>query len=106
MKSYFYFIILCFSLLPIGASCLDVPILTVEGGRICGCISNSKGVAVYRGIPYAAPPLGPLRWKKPQPVVSWDTIRDCTHFAPASIQAPRQSHSFYGREFSPTVRPI
>lgn len=105
MKSYFYFIMLCFSLLLIGTSCLDVPILTVEGGQIRGCISNSKGVAVYRGIPYAAPPLGPLRWKKPHPVVSWDTIRDCTHFAPASIQAPQQSHSFYGREFSPNGTP-
>ena len=39
-----------------------------------------KAVCVYRGIPYAAPPVGNLRWKPPQPVTPWKGIRECTEF--------------------------
>ena len=43
-------------------------------------------VRVYRGIPYAAPPLGNLRWKPPQPVTPWKGIRECTVFSPMAPQ--------------------
>jgi len=43
-------------------------------------------VHVYRGIPYAAPPLGNLRWKPPQPVTPWKNIRECTVFSPMAPQ--------------------
>lgn len=39
-----------------------------------------KEVRIYRGIPYAAPPVGELRWKPPQPVTPWKGIRECTKF--------------------------
>ena len=55
-----------------GAQC---PILTVEGGQIQGVPCENPGVFVYKGIPYAAPPIGDLRWREPQPVVAWDSIR-------------------------------
>ena len=45
------------------------PVLTVEGGQIQGVPADIAGVTVFRGIPFAAPPLGELRWKEPQPVV-------------------------------------
>lgn len=45
-------------------------------------------VEVFRGIPFAAPPLGELRWKSPQPVARWDGVRDATAFAPDCMQAP------------------
>ena len=51
------------------------PILTVEGGQIQGVLAENPGVYVYKGIPYAAPPIGDLRWKEPQPVVAWDSVR-------------------------------
>ena len=38
-------------------------------------------IRIYRGIPYAAPPVGDLRWKPPQPVTPWSEIRECTVFA-------------------------
>ncbi|MHB9107125.1 MAG: carboxylesterase/lipase family protein [Armatimonadota bacterium] len=45
---------------------------------------------VYRGIPFAAPPLGNLRWKPPQPVAPWEGVRDCTAFGLACPQ-PQQA---------------
>ena len=45
-----------------------------------------KEVSIFRGIPYAAPPVGDLRWKPPQPVVPWESIRECTHFSDISPQ--------------------
>ena len=50
---------------------VDNPVLTIEGGQIQGVWADNPGVYVYKGIPYAAPPLGDLRWKEPQPVVAW-----------------------------------
>jgi para-nitrobenzyl esterase len=48
-------------------------------GTLIGDVDNP--VRAYRGIPYAAPPVGGLRWKPPQPVSPWDEIRQCTEFS-------------------------
>ena len=48
------------------------PVLEVTGGKIRGVESETPGVLVYKGIPYAAPPVGNLRWQVPQPVVAWE----------------------------------
>ena len=57
------------------ASCTEKnPVLTIEGGRIQGIPTETPGVNVYRGIPFAAPPVGGLRWKEPQPVISWEGV--------------------------------
>ena len=48
------------------------PVLQIEGGQVQGVKADDHpDVFVYRGIPYAAPPIGDLRWKAPQPVVAW-----------------------------------
>ena len=65
----------------------ESPVLTVEGGQIKGVCAENPGVFVYRGIPYAAPPIGDLRWKEPQPVVAWDSIRICDKFGHPGYQA-------------------
>jgi para-nitrobenzyl esterase len=44
-------------------------------------------VRIYRGIPYAAPPVGALRWQDPQPPVSWRGVLDATTFGPRCMQA-------------------
>jgi para-nitrobenzyl esterase len=60
----------------------------IDGGVVEGTNGVKPGVHVFKGIPYAAPPVGPLRWKEPQPVVKWSGIRIADHFGPRCTQAP------------------
>ena len=59
------------------------PETVTRQGRIRGT-ETPKGLAVFRGIPYAAPPFGPLRFRAPQPVPAWDGVRDATAFGPTA----------------------
>jgi para-nitrobenzyl esterase len=61
------------------------PIAHVTGGMIAG--KQQGGIGVFYGIPFAAPPLGNLRWREPQPVASWSGTRDATHAASACTQS-------------------
>lgn len=48
----------------------------------------ASGIRVFRGVPFAAPPVGDLRWKAPQPVKNWTGIRSAANFAPNCMQRP------------------
>jgi para-nitrobenzyl esterase len=56
----------------------------VEGGWIQGTIED--GIRVFKGIPFAAPPVGEMRWRAPQPAGKWKGIKQTTEFAPAPFQ--------------------
>ena len=84
----------------------QTPVLSVEGGQIQGVRGEVPGVSIYKGIPYAAPPVGDLRWKKPQPVVPWEGIRQCNNWGAASLQADREVGSFYWKEFYQEGDPV
>ncbi|HVO74671.1 MAG TPA: carboxylesterase family protein [Ignavibacteriaceae bacterium] len=56
----------------------------VEQGLLQGTSEN--GLSVYRGIPFAAPPVGELRWRAPQPPANWEGVRQAFNFAPGPIQ--------------------
>jgi para-nitrobenzyl esterase len=64
----------------------------LQSGPIVG--KQQEGIWSYKGIPYAAPPVGDLRWKPPQPVSPWTEPRACTSFGPACPQ-PAQSEIPY-----------
>ena len=69
------------------AACAEKnPILTIDGGQVQGIKGELKGVYVYKGIPYAAPPIGQLRWKAPQPVVPWEGVKVCDTFGHPGYQ--------------------
>ena len=78
---------------------LENPVLKIEGGEIQGILAGTPGVYIYKGIPYAAPPVGELRWKSPMPVISWEGIKVTDTYGPAAMQPPRQPGSFYYKEF-------
>lgn len=60
------------------------PIAQTTTGRIQG--SREDDLTVFRGVPYAAPPVADLRFRAPQPHPGWDGVRDATEFAPISLQ--------------------
>ena len=64
----------------------DAPVVQIDAGRLRGAWKSKGGVAVFRGVPYAAPPVGARRWKAPEPVVAWDGIRSATKDGPIALQ--------------------
>lgn len=57
-----------------------------QSGKVAGVPGRSSDVTVFRGIPYAAPPVGDLRWRAPQPPARWEGVRLADRFGPVSPQ--------------------
>ena len=55
-----------------------------QQGVLRGLVED--GLHVYRGVPFAEPPIGDLRWRDPQPLRPWTGVRDALAFGPTSIQ--------------------
>ena len=70
MKKLFLLLMSVLALMSCSEPKVENPVLTIEGGQVQGVLADNPGVFVYRGIPYAAAPIGDLRWKEPQPVVA------------------------------------
>jgi para-nitrobenzyl esterase len=60
------------------------PVVTVSEGAVRGAVTG--GGYCFRGLPFAAPPAGDLRWRAPRPPARWQGVRDATRFAPSSPQ--------------------
>ena len=56
----------------------------ITGGKISGKAGSDAKVLVFKGIPFAAPPIGEFRWKAPQPVASWKGTKKCDTFGPSA----------------------
>jgi para-nitrobenzyl esterase len=63
--------------------------LQIEGGQIADAALDASGIRVFKGIPYAAPPVGELRWKAPQPVQAWNGIRSIAEWGSRCVQSRR-----------------
>ncbi len=63
-------------------------VFTTKSGTVRGRrAERDRGIVVVRGLPYAAPPFGALRFREPQPPDPWDGVRDCTAFGPVAPQS-------------------
>jgi para-nitrobenzyl esterase len=60
--------------------------VALDSGRIRGVTSD--GVAAWKGIPFAAPPVGSLRWRAPQPPARWTGVKDATAYGNDCMQLP------------------
>src|ERR1700761_1115349 len=60
--------------------------VAIDSGRLSGVASD--GVIAFKGIPYAAPPVGDLRWRAPQPVAHWAGVRSGADYAHDCMQVP------------------
>jgi para-nitrobenzyl esterase len=71
-------------------------IAETRSGKVEG--EERDGVAVFKGIPYAAPPIGARRWLAPEREASWDGVRDATRFSAQSAQGPFAMNTMFGGE--------
>ena len=74
---------------------------SVSGGTVSGVIKH--GVVSFKGIPFAAPPIGLLRWKAPQPVVGWSGVKKADAFAEPCGQSSDEGVQG-GEESAPTIQ--
>jgi para-nitrobenzyl esterase len=77
-------------------------VVEVQGGAIVGSTNADQTIAHYLGVPFAAPPIGALRWRPPEPVAPWQGVLETIHMAPAGPQPLPPPGSFYQKEFFPT----
>ena len=75
----------CSAQKPAVNSAQDEPVIRTVSGMVRGV--KEGDVNIFRGIPYAAPPVGEFRWRPPQPVASWEGVRDAKEFGPSCAQA-------------------
>jgi para-nitrobenzyl esterase len=68
------------------AANVDPLVVQTDAGPVRG--SQANGIVSFKGIPYAAPPVGKLRWKQPQPARKWTQARDATRFGADCMQIP------------------
>lgn len=83
MRKVFWAIFLC-QAVAFAAVAGAQNIVTINTGKLRG--STQNGVTAFKGIPYAAPPVGKLRWEPPQPAAHWKGVRDATHYGHDCMQ--------------------
>lgn len=102
MKSGLLFSLLFFSFPVFG----QPKTLQIKSGLIQGTTNADGDLRIYKGIPFAAPPVGELRWRAPQPVQPWDGVRKCDAFGPSPMQGPPVPFMFWSSEFLIPAEPI
>ncbi|MGW8204550.1 carboxylesterase/lipase family protein (plasmid) [Sphingomonas bisphenolicum] len=72
---------------PVASARSDMaPVVAIADGALRGV--NEEGVVAFKGIPFAAPPVGDLRWRAPQPVKRWQGVRDASRYGHDCMQLP------------------
>jgi para-nitrobenzyl esterase len=66
------------------ATSTKAPVVWIDSGQVRGV--DADGVISFKGIPYAEPPVGKLRWRAPQTAKHWGGVRDATKFGPECMQ--------------------
>lgn len=81
-------------------------IAKTESGLLRGVAGNTPQYTVFKGVPYAKPPMGGLRWKEPQPMEPWEGVRDASRFSSIAPQHSNFMGTLYGDEFFRCAEPI
>lgn len=102
MKNNFLLFLLFLSVI---AKAQNLIVGTING-KIQGTSSTDKAVRVFKGIPFAASPVGDLRWKAPQAVQNWKGVKQCTAFSASPMQNKPQPFYCWSEEFIAQAEPI
>lgn len=81
-------------------------VVKTANGKVQGRANTDRSVRMFKGIPFAAPPVGNLRWKAPQPAPKWKGVRDCADFAASPVQNKPQPFYCWSEEFIALPEPL
>lgn len=80
--------------------------IRIETGMIAGVTDAASGITSYKGVPFAAPPVGPLRWKTPQATQPWQGVKKCDTYGASPMQGKPVPFGVYTPEFLIAEKPI
>lgn len=92
---------LCFALAPAAGASETRPQVHLRSGIVQGVSDAAAKVVAYKGIPYARPPIGELRWRPPVPAQPWEGVRDAREFGHSCLQPPYPETSVYLGDIAP-----
>jgi para-nitrobenzyl esterase len=72
----------------------STPPITISSGQLSGLYEAGGQIAVFKGVPYAHPPVGELRWQPPQPALPWEGVRKAEKYGPTAFQLEAELGSF------------
>lgn len=94
MKQALRFTLTLFAAVPVAAYASHPLVVKTDKGQVRGAFTMEGQVRAFKGIPFAAPPVGDLRWQPPQPAASWNGVRDATQFGDHCLQLVNAFHTF------------
>ena len=84
----------------------QAPVVQTQYGKISGTRTADGKINIFKGIPFAAPPVGALRWKKPMPPAPWKEVKSCTAFSASPMQAKPVPFFVWSEEYLIPTEPI
>ena len=102
MKINFTFLFLCFTSIIFAQNAR----VKTANGKVEGVFNSDKTVCSFKGIPFAAPPVGNLRWKAPQSVKNWKGVRACSTFSASPMQNKPMPFMCWTEEFIAQPEPL
>ncbi len=103
--TYLTFLLLLISCLPQKTRLINDCVQT-DKGVVSGIFDETTGITTFKGIPFAAPPVGDLRWKAPQPAEAWKVVKECTKFSASPIQGTPVPFMMWTQEFIAPKEPL
>ena len=82
------------------------PVAKTQFGKVAGILTADGKIKVFKGIPFAAPPIGELRWKKPMPPAPWKDVKSCTTFSASPMQPKPSPFFVWSEEYLIPSEPI
>jgi para-nitrobenzyl esterase len=85
---------------------IDITSVPIEEGLVSGKTNADGTVSIFMGVPFAAPPVGDLRWKAPRPPLKWEGVRKCVTQPPSAMQSKPTPMMMWSKEFMAPEEPL